>query len=98
VIVRFAKVAPGSSLSIQNVGGQAGPGGQHGQPGARGIGGPRGSAPGLCNSGGRGPGADGVGNSFGRTLGGGRPGLDGQIDVNISGVDSLATGTFSKNF
>jgi hypothetical protein len=98
VAVKFAKVSPGSSVSIEDIGGQPGLPGQGGRQGPPGKGGPRGSSPGLCNSGGRGPGADGASGNPGRTSAPGRSGQDASIDLNIAGNSTLVTGKFSKMF
>lgn len=98
VTIRFDKVATGSTLTITSLGGVEGQSGAPGRAGQPGIGGPRGNTGGNCGGGGRTKGADGVPAPNGRALGGGQPGIDGQIEVVIGTETFVGTKEFTRGF
>lgn len=98
VIIDIGKAEPGASLMITSSGGAQGIGAAVGREGAAGRAGPRGGAPGLCSGGGRGPGANGVAGQPGRSLGDGRKGADGQIEISIGGEITVVSGKYAKTY
>ncbi len=93
VIITLGQVESGGGLDIKTEGGT---GGNSGEAGKAGQGGPRGSAPGLCSAGGRGPGANGVLGQAGKSFEPGSSGSNGQIEVTVGGATMSATGSFSR--
>ena len=81
VTIEAKKIRSGSRIAVIGRGGRGGESGRPGEAGNPGQGGPRGSAPGLCRSGGASRGSSGTGNHAGLSGRSGRDGADGLIRI-----------------
>ena len=95
VIVHIERAETGAILTILNDGGLGGEGGQPGNAGRPGAGGPRGSAVGLCSSGGRDSGSSGQPGNIGNNGRDGSSGAAGLIEISINNNAVSASGSYN---